>query len=157
MNYCIDAPVIEFPGYPPVIFIEHTADKKLKDLLAGIASNFKKEMRFDHLQYDDSMHRTADIIGVLFLHRAMDLVEHDDHFPCRVVGGGVFVDRSGRFELDWVWLHPFFRNRNRLRNNWKLFQKRFGHFSVAPPLSAHMSLFIKKHHAPAGEQKQVKY
>ena len=56
--------------------------------------------------------------------------------------------RHGFRELDWVWLHPFSRNRKMLRNNWDTFRQRFGQFSVAAPLSAHMSDFIRKHHVP---------
>lgn len=147
MSYCIDAPTLEMPGYPTVLFIDRSSDKPLKDHLAVFAKYFKKEMRFDSLQFDESMYDNEDFVGFLFLQRAMDLVVHVDHYPNRVVGGGVFARRGVIDELDWVWLHPFSRNRRLLRKSWPTFTKRFGQFSVAEPISAHMSVFLKKHHA----------
>ena len=154
MNFCIDAPILEVLGYPPIVFIDKDSDKSLKAMLAIIAKYFKTEMRFDSLQFDQSMYRNEDFVGVLFLHRAMDLVKSEGHYPSRVVGGGIFVKRSDSYELDWIWLHPFSRNRKTLRNNWNTFRQRFGQFSVATPLSAHMADFIKKHHVPPPNHKQ---
>ena len=148
MNFCIDAPILEVPAYPPIVFIDKDSEKPLKAMLAIIAKYFKTEMRFDNLQFDQSMYRNEDFVGVLFLHRANDLVKSEDHFPNRVIGGAVFVNLGDSYELDWVWLHPFSRNRKMLRNNWDKFRQRFGQFSVAAPLSAHMSDFIRKHHVP---------
>ncbi|MGJ0483801.1 MAG: hypothetical protein ACR65R_04605 [Methylomicrobium sp.] len=146
MEYCIDAPILEKPGYPEVLYIDKDSDESLKDHLAVIAKYFKNEMCFNRLQFDESMYDNNDFTGFLVLQPAMDLVEREDHFPCRVVGGGVFAHSCRGPELDWVWIHPFSRNRKLLRNRWKEFKARFGQFSVAEPLSAHMSAFLKKHH-----------
>ena len=152
MDFRIDVEILEIAGYPSIVYIESNSDRSRKNQLATLAKYFKREMRIDNLQYDQSMYRNDDLVGFLFLHRAMDLVKSEDHFPSRVIGGGVFVHRHNSFELDWVWLHPFSRNRRILRENWKAFQTRFGQFSVASPLSAHMSDFIKKHHTPPRDQ-----
>ena len=155
MDFCIDAPVVEIPSYPAVVFIDRNSEISQKNFLATIARYFKREMRFDNLQYDQSMYHNEDLTGFLFLQRAMDLVKNENHFPSRVVGGGVFVKQGDSYELDWVWLHPFFRNRKILRGHWKQFKQRFGQFSVDSPLSAHMSNFVGKHHAPDQSHKQV--
>lgn len=146
MKFCIDASILEMVGYPPVLFIDRTSIEQWKAHLAVIARYFKKEMKFDNLQFDESMYDNEDFVGFLFLERAMDLVAHEDHYPNRVVGGGVLVEHGASYELDWVWLHPFSRNRGLLRNSWKTFARRFGQFSVATPLSVQMSAFLEKHH-----------
>ena len=148
MNYQIDAPVIIELGYPSLVFFDWKSDESLKDLLATFARYFKAEMGFDSLQFDETMYDDKDFNGFLFLQRAMDLVESEDHYPSRVVGGGVFVQHRDSYELDWVWHHPFSRNRRVLKDNWKVFKKRFGLFSVGPPLSVHMAAFVRAHHAP---------
>lgn len=112
-----------------------------------IAKYFKNEMGFDHLQFDESMYDNEDFTGFLLLQRAMDLVEREDHFPSRIVGGGIFVKYCSAYELDWVWIHPFSRNRKVLRDRWGGFKEKFGNFSVAKPLSAQMAAFLQKHHA----------
>lgn len=146
MKFRIDAPVLEMAGYPGLLFIDRSSVELWKAPLAVIASYFKKEMKFDHLQFDESMYDNADYVGFLLLQGAMDLVTHDDHYPNRVVGGGTFVKRGDRLELDWVWLHPFSRNEGALRNAWKTFKNKFGQFTVAMPLSVQMAAFLQKHH-----------
>lgn len=146
MKFCIDAPTLDMVGYPPILFVDRTSIEEWKEHLAMIACFFKKEMNFDCLQFDESMYGNDDFVGVLFLERAMDLVLHEDHFPARVVGGAVFVAHSITYELDWIWLHPFARNRKLLKNNWRALTHRFGQFSVAKPVSLQMSAFIQKHH-----------
>ena len=59
----------------------------------------------------------------------------------------MFVKADESFKLDWVWIHPFARNRGTLKENWKELQGRFGQFEVSEPLSAQMSAFLGKHHA----------
>lgn len=147
MKFRIDSQVIEAPGYPPVLYITKESEETQKDQLAIIAKYFKSEMGFDHLQFDDSMYDNDRFTGFLLLQRAMDLVEREDHFPSRIVGGGIFVENLGSHELDWVWIHPFSRNRKILRDRWREFKERFGQFSVTEPLSVQMAAFLKKHHA----------
>jgi hypothetical protein len=146
MKFCIDAPILDMPGYPPLLYVDRNSIDAWKENLAMSARLFKKEMNFDHLQFDESMYENDNFVGVLFLQRAMDLVLHEDHYPNRVVGGAVFVAHGASFELDWLWLHPFARNRKMLKSNWPTLTQRFGSFSVAKPISLQMSAFIQKHH-----------
>ena len=75
----------------------------------------------------------------------MDLVENIDHHPYRVLGGGCFRElHDGAYQLDWVWLHPFARNRRKLKEQWPKFQDKFGAFTITLPLSAHMAKFVEK-------------
>lgn len=152
MNFSINSQVIEnLDGYKSIIYIDNGSKKSVKDALAILARYFKREMCYDRLQFDESMYSRIDFTGFMLMERAMDLVENMDHYPNRVLGGGVFrqIDSSSH-ELDWVWIHPFARNRRKLLNHWSEFRSKFGDFSVAEPLSAHMASFIKKHHLPSG-------
>lgn len=149
-EYIIDAPVLMHrPGSDTILFLEAGSVEEgyLKDHLSNIAKYFKKEMRFDRLQYDKNMYTKSDCVGFLFISRAVDIVEIVEHHPRRVIGGGCFrILNEDEYELDWIWLHPFARNRGELRKRWSPLQGKFGQFAVAKPLSAHMASFILKHH-----------
>jgi hypothetical protein len=144
MDYSIELPVsVEFQSYEGVVFVYQDSIASHKIALGSMASYFKKEFHYDYLQYCEEEH-DPDCIGVLFVERAYDKVENIDHHPHRVVGGACFRKRTEIFVLDWVWLHPFARNRKILKNNWANFKSRFDEFEVSTPLSAHMESFLKK-------------
>lgn len=52
---------------------------------------------------------------------------------------------SGKWSLDWVWLHPYERNRKHLTTAWSYFLETFGDFRVEPPYSHAMKAFLNKH------------
>ena len=53
MNYEMTLPIIDMPGYPPVIYIEASSRRASKKNLETMAQYFKKEFGYDHLQYDE--------------------------------------------------------------------------------------------------------
>ncbi len=146
MDYEINLPILDnVGGYKSLIYIETSSGLSAKESLEKMALYFKREFRYDYLQYD-ALEDNDDCVGVLFTERAFDLVQSDDHYPNRVIGGACFHEKKeSEYELDWVWLHPFARNRKHLKNNWLNFKKRFGEFTVTEPLSAHMASFVKRH------------
>jgi hypothetical protein len=150
MDYDISLPVLEdLEGYKELIYVLPSSDESQKEALERMAGYFKKEFRYDHLQYCKENH-SENCIGILFAERAMDIVKDEYHYPNRVVGGACFGKKeSGEFFLDWVWLHPFSRNHKKLSSNWPKFQKKFGQFTVTAPLSAHMASFLKKYEQQA--------
>jgi hypothetical protein len=144
MDYNINLPILEdLGGYKEIVYVSPSSEENERDALERIASYFKREFRYDHLQYCKDEH-SEDCIGVLFTERAMDLVKDIEHQPNRVIGGACFrkTDDDGYF-LDWIWFHPFSRNRKKLRQHWPNFKERFGQFSVTEPLSAQMVGFLK--------------
>lgn len=145
MSYEINTPVIENDEHKDIFYIVPSSDDGLQSTLETLAEYFKKEFRYDHLQYckyDDN----SDCIGFLISERAMDLVEDIDHHPYRIVGGGCFRKaQSGDYVLDWVWFHPFSRNRGKLKKVWPQLKQKFGKFTVTEPLSPHMKSFLEKH------------
>jgi hypothetical protein len=128
MKYKIDSPVIQNNvEHEEILYVIPSSDDKLQSALELLAEYFKKEFRYLNLQY-------------------CNLAEEIDHYPYRIVGGGCFrTEEPDNYFLDWVWFHPFARNRGRLKKAWPLFKEKFGEFSVTEPLSAHMKEFIAKH------------
>lgn len=145
MNYNIELPILDsLEGYKHLLYVEPTSDYALKNALETIACYFRQEFRYDHLQYDKSEH-PSDCIGVLFCERAMDLVKDDDHYPNRVIGAACFhKGETQPYFLDWIWFHPFARNRGRLSRDWQALQSKFNKFGFTEPLSPHMAAFLKK-------------
>ncbi|GAB3656293.1 hypothetical protein [Ramlibacter alkalitolerans] len=145
MKYQLPTPVFEIEGYPERIFVERDSPLEIKKALALMARHFKLEFRYDHLQYDE-FDEDETCVGVLLCERAMDLIEHEDHYPNYVIGGCCFRTAvSGDYVLDWIWLHPFARNRGKLKALWPQFRKRFGNFTLRHPVSPHMEAFLEKH------------
>jgi hypothetical protein len=146
MKYKIDSPVIQNNvEHKEILYVFPSSDDEIQSALELLAEYFKKEFRYDYLQYckRDS---NSDCTGFLITERALDLTEEFDHHPYRIVGGGCFrTNGPDNYFLDWVWFHPFARNRGRLKKLWPLFKEKFGEFSITEPLSAHMKEFITKH------------
>lgn len=145
MKYEINLPVLEAPGYPASIFVEKSSAIDHKLALATIARYFKSEFRYDYLQYDES-DVDPTCVGMLVCERASDLVKHEEHFPSYVIGACCFrKNAAGEDFLDWIWLHPFARNRGKLKELWPQLKMHFGNFFLSAPVSAHMEAFIAKH------------
>lgn len=144
MKYKIESPVIENEKHKDIFYVETSSSDELQSALELLAEHFKKEFRYDYLQYC-KRDENKDCTGVLITERAMDLVKDIDHHPYRIIGGGCFREKSPNvYSLDWVWFHPFARNRSKLKNIWPQFKERFGNFKVTGPLSAQMKAFLDK-------------
>lgn len=121
---------------------------KLKDALERFARYFKAEFRYDNVQYKAEEHNNG-CIGFLFTESAMDIVT-DDHagMPTRCSGGCCFRKEKfadgDKWVLYWIWLHPYFRNKEILSKHWGYFQEQYGDFMVWPPISRAMQSFIDK-------------
>lgn len=146
MYYEISLPIIEdLEGYQDVVYLTPKSQKSHRDVLEVMATYFRREFTYDRLQYD-SIEHDEDCVGILFCEKAMDLVKNMDHYPNRVIGGACFwKTRDGDYFLDWVWFHPFARNRGNLKKAWPIFKTKFGDFTLTKPLSAHMEKFLEKH------------
>ena len=145
MKYDIRSLVLEdLDGYKALSYITPTSPNNQREALELMAGHFKREMRFDHLQYEACAH-DENCVGALVCEAAMDLVTNEDHFPNYVIGGACFRRASSAdYVLDWIWLHPFARNRRNLSRLWPRFKDRFGEFRVTEALSAHMKSFLER-------------
>ncbi|MCO5101650.1 MAG: hypothetical protein M9885_12300 [Burkholderiaceae bacterium] len=135
----------DLDGYKELLYLSPTSPSDQRQALELMARYFKNEFRYDWMQYCAEEH-DDDCAGVLMCEKALDLVKDFEHHPNRVVGGACFRKKdSGGYVLDWIWLHPFARNRKKLKRLWPIFKGRYGDFTFAEPLSAHMAYFVKKH------------
>ena len=150
MDYNIELPFSEtFFAENNILYVEDSSEDELRKALELMASYFKKEFKYDYLQYC-ATDINENCIGFLFVEKAMDLVEHEHHHPYRVIGGGCFrMKHTNKYILDWIWFHPFARNRGLLKKYWPEFKNEFGNFGFTTPLSAHMEQFVQKY--PTGE------
>lgn len=152
-DYSIILPVSEaFDVGSEIIFVEKDSDKYLRDHLESFARYFKKEFKYDYIQYEANEHlfESTKYSGFLFSEMARDKLEEDKETPYRLYGGGcfrwqTFENGSSKWKLDWIWLHPFFRHRRKLSKQWQTFKEKYGSFDIEKPLSADMERFVKKH------------
>lgn len=55
------------------------------------------------------------------------------------------VDQVKKWQLEWIWIHPFYRGRGLLSGAWKAFEDEYGKdFMIEPPLSHGLKGFIEK-------------
>ncbi len=74
----------------------------------------------------------------------MVILRHQPDFS-----GGCFRQREYKdgliWCLDWLWIHPYARDRKVLTKHWLTFNSKFGDFFIEPPYSKAMQPFIEKH------------
>ncbi len=82
--------------------------------------------------------------ALLFTEEALDI------FPVqlRIFGACCFsklkfTKDNDCWALEWIWLHPFFRNRGNLKNYWTYLEEEFSDFVVKKPISNDMKAFLK--------------
>ncbi len=127
------------------MYVDASSSLTEKKALEMMALYFKREFRYDHSQYEAS-DPGDDCLGFLVLERAKDLVKDTGHHPNRAIGGGCFRKGMGdKWKLDWIWLHPFARNRGNLKKIWPGFKTKFDDFALQEPLSAQMKAFLTKY------------
>lgn len=108
-----------------------------------IAQYFKREMGFSSLQYialeKMAQKKTDAYIWI------------DDSWSDKfAVGACAFslctdVGESNQWEMQWVWFHPYYRNKGLLTSAWVGFQDKYGKdFGKEPPISKAMQAFINK-------------
>lgn len=98
---------------------------KDKKIVYRFAQYFRREFRYDFVQFcekeDDE-------------YEAYIFTEYDD-----AIGACCFRKRENKedswWALQWIWLHPYFRDRGVLSKHWKFFESRYEIFDVERPLS----------------------
>lgn len=132
---------------------------QLRRLVEECARYFRREFRYDFVPYsatemscpDAFTHKTA---AYVFTHPecCLDINKSTGDLirKLRVVGAccfrwRVWTDRPHGYAMQWIWLHPYVRNKGYLKLCWPYFLHRFGEFLVEPPLSPAMRHFVKKY------------
>lgn len=133
-------------------WIRSNSAEESKDALESIARCFKNEMRFDNLQYDANDHYDDSCIGFIIVQLNLNCMKDYDfeiaeqniqiHY---VIGGGCFRDKFDKSKkLDFVWLHPYARQRGIMKKAWEKFNSKFGDFDLEKPISSSMMRFLDK-------------
>lgn len=119
---------------------------QLRKQVERFAWYFKREGHFDFLQYEAADGR-EDIKteSTAYLFRIPE-----NRFPLVWIGAASFRTREfkdvGRTRvLQWIWLHPYWRNHGMLTKLWPTLRAEQGDFFTKPPLSPAMEAFLRKH------------
>jgi hypothetical protein len=54
------------------------------------------------------------------------------------------INDDNRWVLQWIWIHPSYRKRGNLTNNWKVIEEEFGNFFIKQEIFTNMYSFLKK-------------
>lgn len=129
------------------VFLVIKPTQNLAIALAKVAKYFQREGGYDFctlfnygLMYLNP-HRER---IVFFSEFFQDEDSKDFTFKYMIYGVARFIRDEDFWSLDWVWLHPYKRNKGILSQAWSSLQKEFGDFTVIQPNSA-VRRVIQKH------------
>ena len=138
----------------PLRVSSHDSIQK-KQALETLATYANRELQWDLVPFDSEENDEQDDFvpwnAYLFHGESMPPYEFDDRYKNVLYFGACCFrekkndDKSPRWELDWVWLHPYFRRRGWLTRAWPVFKRDFGTFEVSAPLDEAMKSFLLKH------------
>jgi hypothetical protein len=99
---------------------------------------FRREFRFDFVQYEGA-DETPDPTARAYLWA------DDGHVAYGACCFRWRVPSQGEpwWALQWIWFHPYERERGHLKRTWPLFEARYGDFAVEGPISRAMRAFLK--------------
>lgn len=137
-KYLIDMVPLPFVADEDVIggrLIVATDDMRLRKVVEQFAGYFKRELRFDFLQFTAT---GSDSSQEVLLINSRDVI-----MLSPVACGAVGFDLDEKC-LTWVWIHPFQRGRGLLDRVWEELERRHGaEFTVEQPVSIPMQRFLR--------------
>jgi len=137
-------------------------DSSVRDRKAveKIATFFRRELDYGFVQYDakePSGGRYEPYIPTIaYLFTNPDLLHYTNAGKSRIATKGACCFRKRAYqdmtepiwELDWIWLHPYERNKGILQRYWQVFMKEFEMFFPSHPISKSMEKFLLKQEHP---------
>lgn len=120
---------------------------ELYDETYRLAKYFKEELNYDRIPFDIMGILDKPYSGLLFTEEALDIYRKDP-MPYRIYGACLFSKLPIKgdeiyWKLEWIWLHPFFRHRGKLKEHWSELEEQFGDFFIGKPVSNDMQEFLK--------------
>ncbi len=114
------------------------------------ARQFKREMRFDFIQWGDHNQRDTDpyVHGFLFADTTGTLPHGT------IVGACCFRRRDEHWSLSWIWIIPQMRRKGIVGQRWQRFIDRFGDFEIETPVSEAMQSFLVRRGTSAQREAQ---
>lgn len=126
-----------------------------KQAIETLATYASRELQWDLVPFNADENEVQDDFvpwtAYLFHGEFMPPYDLDDHYKnVLYFGACCFREQENedgvyRWELNWVWLHPYFRRRGWLTRAWPLFKQEFGSFEVSTPQEEAMKSFLLKH------------
>ncbi len=116
---------------------------------------FRREMHFGFVQYSADepsggcYEPFIPTVAYLFTHTGFLHYNKSGKSTLKAVGACCFRKRERekwleKWELNWVWVHPYKRRQGILGGHWDVFKREFGEFTLCPPLSDGMKRFMEK-------------
>lgn len=136
-------------NYPPYLIpVRHDSAWNLRNATRVLARYFQKEFFYDFIQWE-TYDNDPNTIAFLWT-RAPETIEP-------VWGAACFrwrdrTDAPAGWSLDWVWFHPYERNKGHLKEAWPFFKTVFGDFDVSTPTSPAMKAFVANRKRAAEDQ-----
>jgi len=144
LDYKMDLPVSEkYRVFNNLLEV----NDELYDETYKFAKYFKEELNYDRVPFDTMGILDKPYKAFLFTEEALD-VYRKDPMPYRIYGSCLFSKLPIKgddiyWKLEWIWLHPFFRHRGKLKIYWHTLEAQFGDFFIGHPVSNDMKAFIK--------------
>ncbi|AVA33801.1 hypothetical protein [Cupriavidus metallidurans] len=157
-DYSLELPTVqELAGTSSPMLVTVDAPEWARRAAEQLGYYFKRELRFDFAPMEAGERRGhpgfSPFEVYLFHETAYDLLEEDGPAYRRVFGACglrhvTFANETEpRWEMQWAWFHPYFRNRGHLGKFWPELRQRYGDFLIQEPLSLGMQAFVAKHDA----------
>ena len=131
-----------------IIYVNKQSNANLHEEVYKLAKYFKEELNYDTVPFSQLgiLPKTYNVS--LFTEQAFDKYIKEP-MPYRIYGACLFTKMNftnGKdyWVLEWIWIHPFFRNRGNLKKNWNILEEQFENFLIQEPVSPDMSNFLKK-------------
>lgn len=148
-DYKIDLSVSQkYSSHNNIIYVDKQSNIDLYEEVYKLAKYFKEELNYDSVPFCKlgMLSETYDVS--LFTEQALDKYIKEP-IPYRIYGACLFTKmnftKGGDYwVLEWIWIHPFFRNRGNLKKNWNILEEQFEKFLIRKPISPDMSNFLKK-------------
>lgn len=112
-----------------------------------IATYFRREFGYDFVQYSKDKRDPEDKCQAFLWYERNDFSAYESDV---VYGACCFRYREWKnsepgWSLQWVWFHPFQREKGHLKNAIPLFKKLYGNFEVEAPYSRAMKQCVDKY------------
>ena len=95
----------------------------------------------DGFYMDDSDSSWENLVVYPFVEHVRD--DSGSYVKALVGAAGFIQDSAGESQLEYCWIHPFFRNKGLLRSAWYEFKYKFGDFIVSQPRTKAMDAFLE--------------
>lgn len=133
----IDIDLCEKMREKDILLITNCSLKYLRNIVYKYALYFKREFGYDFIQYSDQREES--------LGKCRAFIFEQGYLT---VGAACFryrkYDDYHGWALQWVWIHPYYRDQHIFSNAFPFFKQMFGDFYIEPPFSKTMEYLINK-------------